>query len=150
MDKDAELLHPQMERSFKCGKPLQKKSAASTHLNIQSSFSDNVIKSAPHAKSKEGQEINLTLVGDVAALKPPNYLIHQQDLMNNLSSFINCWRISFDGSVVRGIIAVNDNILSAARPPRQIAKAPSVILHEERLSLRRPDGQSSGSPMLLP
>jgi hypothetical protein len=115
-----------------CGQSSQRKSAASTQLSILRLSRDNGKHSAPCANSKEGHKVNPTDKREVAARKPPNDLRDQQDCMDKWQIFAKCWRTCSEGSVVKVIISTKDKLSSEARPSRQIAKAPSVIMHEER------------------
>jgi hypothetical protein len=133
-----------------CCQSTERKSAASTHLSILRLSRNNGKHSAPGANSKEGQEINLTFEREVAARKPPNDLRHQQYSMNKRSSFFKCWKTFFEGSVVKVIMFSKAKLSSEARPLSQTAKAPFVILHQERSSQRSPDGGTIDSPMLIP
>lgn len=106
--------------------------------------------SAPLANSKEGQEANVRCSREVVARMPPNDRRHQHSLILMLQSFVECWRTSYDGSVVKVITFDKHSLFSEVRPSRQTANAPSVILHEERQSSQSPDGATSGSPALPP
>jgi hypothetical protein len=83
-------------------------------------------------------------------VSPPSDLRHKQPITINMTSFVKCSNTFSDGSVVNAILYSNCKVLSQVRPPRQIAKASSVILHEERESSQSPDDRTNGISMVLP